>query len=104
MKWWLQSFLVGIDNLVVGFRTDDGVVERLEQVRVADLGRRPKDWDPAVCLNFLLSFLNKIKAELKNTSQIVAEFDPVSKSYTIGPTDGQDLPNIFIPEFTDRFL
>ncbi|VVC95411.1 unnamed protein product [Leptidea sinapis] len=27
-KWWCQSFLVGIDTILCGFRNDDGIVER----------------------------------------------------------------------------
>ena len=29
LKWWAQSFLVGIERVVVGFRDDDGTVHRL---------------------------------------------------------------------------
>uniref|UniRef100_A0A158PC26 RAI1 domain-containing protein n=1 Tax=Angiostrongylus cantonensis TaxID=6313 RepID=A0A158PC26_ANGCA len=29
MKWWLQSFLVGIDHIIVGYRNDDGIVKKV---------------------------------------------------------------------------
>ena len=29
LKWWAQSFLVGIERVVVGFRDDAGTVRRL---------------------------------------------------------------------------
>uniref|UniRef100_A0A183FBF0 Decapping nuclease n=1 Tax=Heligmosomoides polygyrus TaxID=6339 RepID=A0A183FBF0_HELPZ len=28
MKWWLQSFLLGIRDIVVGYRDDDGIVNK----------------------------------------------------------------------------
>ena len=30
IKFWAQSFLVGIPKIVCGFRDDDGIVHRLE--------------------------------------------------------------------------
>ena len=32
IKWWCQSFLVGVPKLVCGFRDDDGIVEKIVQV------------------------------------------------------------------------
>lgn len=37
MKWWAQSFLVGIPQIVVGYRDDDGIVSRLETIEVKQL-------------------------------------------------------------------
>ena len=33
IKWWCQSFLVGVPTIVCGFRDDDGVVEKVVQVQ-----------------------------------------------------------------------
>ena len=40
LKWWAQSFLVGIERVVVGFRDDDGTVRRLHAYPTKQL---PKD-------------------------------------------------------------
>jgi RAT1-interacting protein len=37
MKWWAQSFIVGIPKIVVGYRDDDGVVSRLKTIEVKQL-------------------------------------------------------------------
>jgi hypothetical protein len=37
MKWWLQSYLVGIERLIVGMRDKDGIVQRLQEVKIQDL-------------------------------------------------------------------
>ena len=34
IKWWCQSFLVGVPKIVCGFRDDDGVVEKVVQVKI----------------------------------------------------------------------
>ncbi|XP_073985864.1 decapping and exoribonuclease protein-like [Rhodnius prolixus] len=64
-KWWAQSFLVGIQTILVGYRNYDGIVTRLERIRVKDLTRRfPEFWaplTPAASLNFLNDFLDFVK-------------------------------------------
>ncbi|XP_037074049.1 decapping and exoribonuclease protein-like isoform X2 [Pollicipes pollicipes] len=60
LKWWAQSFLVGIERVVVGFRDDDGVVHRLHAYSTRQLPKDQDFWSPAVCMNFadaLLSFV-----------------------------------------------
>ncbi|KAK6041255.1 RAI1 like protein [Cooperia oncophora] len=36
MKWWLQSFLIGIRDIVVGYRDDDGIVTKLRELLEED--------------------------------------------------------------------
>ena len=37
MKWWAQSFLVGIPKIVCGFRDDDGVVKNVQHFKTSML-------------------------------------------------------------------
>lgn len=37
MKWWIQSYLVGIERLIIGLRDKNGVIERLQEVKTHDL-------------------------------------------------------------------
>lgn len=39
MKWWAQSFLVGIPKVVCGFRDDDGIIHNLQNFRTVDIPR-----------------------------------------------------------------
>ncbi|XP_037518555.1 decapping and exoribonuclease protein isoform X1 [Rhipicephalus sanguineus] len=63
LKWWAQSFLVGIPRVLCGFRDDNGVVGTLEELDVREMTHRAKGmWSGAVCMNFcnqLLSFIKK---------------------------------------------
>nr|XP_034841214.1 decapping and exoribonuclease protein-like isoform X2 [Maniola hyperantus] len=61
-KWWCQSFLVGIDTLVCGYRNDVGIVEELKVYNVKDLANiSEKYWKPNICFNFLDTFLTFVK-------------------------------------------
>lgn len=61
-KWWCQSYLVGIETIICGFRNDAGRVESLKHYRVRDLPKMAKGlWDPWVCLNFCAEFLDFVK-------------------------------------------
>lgn len=64
LKWWAQSFLLGVPRLVVGVRSRDGVLLGTEDLDVAGLpaavargGPTPGQWDGNVCINFAAEFL-----------------------------------------------
>lgn len=39
LKWWCQSFLVGIEDILCGFRDDKGMVRKVENYNVQNLAR-----------------------------------------------------------------
>ena len=39
LKWWAQSFLVGVPKIVCGFRDDDGNVTSLEHFKTIEIPR-----------------------------------------------------------------
>jgi RAT1-interacting protein len=63
MKFWIQSFLLGVPKIIVGFRSRDGVLLRLEEISTVTIPdtaarqRRPM-WDGNVCINFANGFLD----------------------------------------------
>jgi len=62
IKWWLQSFLVGIPTVVAGFRDDSGVVHEVCEYPVKEIPRQCGDhWQPNVCMNFLSEALAHVK-------------------------------------------
>ncbi|KAL0895670.1 hypothetical protein ABMA27_011749 [Loxostege sticticalis] len=61
-KWWCQSFLVGIDTILCGFRDDNGIVEELKVFPVRELAKMSERfWKPNVCFNFLDTFFTFVK-------------------------------------------
>lgn len=65
LKWWAQSFLLGVPTVVCGFRDDAGIVHRIGYYKTLELPRlvrgEPNAWNPAVCFNFLGDFLSQVK-------------------------------------------
>lgn len=62
LKFWAQSFLLGVPKIVVGFRNQQGIVHRMEEVdtytipsKVKKVGRGT--WDGNICINFAAAFL-----------------------------------------------
>ena len=47
MKWWAQSFLVGVPKITCGFRNDDGVVKVLQTFKTSEI---PHETQVGVCL------------------------------------------------------
>lgn len=62
LKFWAQSFLLGVPKIVVGFRSMHGILERLEEVETRDIPGNVKrlgrgTWDGNICINFTAQFL-----------------------------------------------
>ncbi|KAJ4502774.1 decapping endonuclease targeting mRNA [Exophiala dermatitidis] len=66
LKFWAQSFLLGVPKIVVGYRTSQGILERLEELETQSIPEkvrlRGKNlWDGQTCINFASSFLEWLK-------------------------------------------
>jgi RAT1-interacting protein len=62
LKFWTQSFLLGVPKIIVGFRDEYGVLRRLEELATheipGEVKRRGKgSWDGNICINFTAMFL-----------------------------------------------
>ncbi len=63
LKFWIQSFLLGVPKIIVGFRSQQGILKRLEELETKDIPgivkRRGKGtWDGNLCINFTAAFLD----------------------------------------------
>uniref|UniRef100_A0A914UKK7 Decapping nuclease n=1 Tax=Plectus sambesii TaxID=2011161 RepID=A0A914UKK7_9BILA len=108
LKWWLQSFLVGIPRIVVGFRDDDGFVRQVRPMRVREIASNSKDhWAGAVCFNFLQSVLSLLKDRLTvNDMNAVyfLEWNPGWQNVGVKPAKKSDTRFHFLPDwFVERF-
>lgn len=69
MKFWIQSFLLGVPKIIVGFRTQDGFLKRIEEMDTASIPSTVKrvgkgTWDGNMCINFASALLDFIKATI----------------------------------------
>lgn len=63
LKFWAQSFLLGVPKIIVGFRNRDGLLLRLEELETHSIpGKVIKNmkgsWDGNICINFAAAFLD----------------------------------------------
>lgn len=65
LKFWAQSFLLGVPKIIVGFRTPDGFLTRTAEFETQKLpsmvSRGQASWDGNVCINFTAAFLEFLK-------------------------------------------
>jgi RAT1-interacting protein len=62
MKYWIQSFLLGVPKIIVGFRTRDGVLVSVEEMETQNIpqtvnARQGAKWNADMCVNFAAEFL-----------------------------------------------
>lgn len=62
LKFWIQSFLLGVPKIIVGFRSPDGILQRVEELETHKIPGNVKrsgkaSWDGNLCINFTASFL-----------------------------------------------
>ncbi|KAJ8663683.1 hypothetical protein O0I10_000932 [Lichtheimia ornata] len=73
LKFWAQSFLIGVPKVICGFRDDDGVLSHLETFKTLEIPRKVRHgtgaWDASACMNFANEFLDWLK-------KVVTEDDP----------------------------
>ncbi|KAK4152632.1 RAI1 like PD-XK nuclease-domain-containing protein [Chaetomidium leptoderma] len=69
MKYWIQSFLLGVPKIIVGFRTQDGILRNVEEFKTMsipyDVQRRGKaKWDGNACIKFTSLFLEWLRLNI----------------------------------------
>lgn len=69
LKFWAQSFLLGVPKIVVGFRSKAGILRGLQTFNTHELPgmvrRGTACWDGNVCINFAAEFLGWLKEVVK---------------------------------------
>nr|CAG8542237.1 2731_t:CDS:2 [Entrophospora candida] len=77
MKFWTQSFLIGVPKIIVGFRDNNGFLQSIQEFKTLEIPTmvRTDMWDATVCLNFANKFFEWLKT--------VVIIDNPRSSYTI---------------------
>jgi len=65
LKFYFQSFLLGVPEIVVGFRTPNGQLTTVQSFKTLEIPRmvrgKPDAWDPQICLAWGETFLTWVK-------------------------------------------
>ncbi|KAH6686293.1 RAI1 protein [Plectosphaerella plurivora] len=71
LKFWLQSFLLGVPKIIVGFRTQHGILSSLQEIQTATIPdtiarqERPA-WNGDMCINFGADFLEWLRGTIND--------------------------------------
>jgi RAT1-interacting protein len=62
MKFWIQSFLLGVPKIVVGFRDRNGILVRVDEMETQKIPQTINaapnpSWNADLCVNFAGTFL-----------------------------------------------
>ncbi|EEB07287.1 Dhp1p-interacting protein Din1 [Schizosaccharomyces japonicus yFS275] len=74
IKYWAQSFLLGIPRIVVGFRDDNGVIVEIKEMSTTEIPKLLKpavsrnEWTPSRLLVHLEQLLTWLKSIVQNDS------------------------------------
>lgn len=70
LKFWAQSFLLGVPKITVGFRSKSGILRSLQTFNTHELPgmvrRGTGCWDGNVCINFATEMLGWLKSVVKD--------------------------------------
>ncbi|KAF7723121.1 Dom-3 Z [Apophysomyces ossiformis] len=86
LKFWAQSYLIGVPRIVCGFRDDQGRIESLETFKTKEIPTMAPEisglWKPEVCLNFANHVLQWIRLVVKEDDPTVTYFIEWKKPWT----------------------
>ncbi|XP_008560702.1 decapping and exoribonuclease protein [Microplitis demolitor] len=101
IRWWSQSFLVGIENILCGFRDDKGIVRNLKNYRVADLPRiSERFWSASTTMNFCDDFLKYVeKTVINDCNKTIYKFERIPHSHIIVTEVSPTSEYAFLPEW-----
>ncbi|KAL2152519.1 hypothetical protein VTH82DRAFT_5703 [Thermothelomyces myriococcoides] len=71
MRYWIQSFLLGVPKIIVGFRTQDGILSRVEELATMSIPHEVQrrglaKWDGNVCIKFTSLFLEWLRRSIND--------------------------------------
>lgn len=72
ISFWAQSFLAGIPKILVGFRSERGIVKSIEYIDVNEIPRITRGkvtWCPESMLNFGIIFFDWLNAKMKQVPE-----------------------------------
>lgn len=67
LKFWAQSFLLGVPRIIVGFRSDANTLSSLQTLETMKIPAQVRErggthmWDGTVCINFTAKFLEFVR-------------------------------------------
>lgn len=104
LKWWAQSFAMGVRRIMVGFRDDRGRVVKTQMLETLKLpgyvAKHPNAWNSKDALRCALVVLTKLKELLSHEPsgvRVRVEYEPKKVAHRVNFIRDNSIPD-FIPE------
>lgn len=111
LRCWCQCYLAGLKGLLVGFRNDDGIVERLQWYDTDEIENLCKyEWDSKVACSYLDYFLTFVENVFKNEMEHCSRDKPLTFQFNINNKNitysrNNDENGVILPDwFINNFL
>uniref|UniRef100_A0A914PIC9 Decapping nuclease n=1 Tax=Panagrolaimus davidi TaxID=227884 RepID=A0A914PIC9_9BILA len=107
LRWWIQSYFAGIDKIILGTRSYNGIVKKLEWIKLRDIQHKYRlHWDPNVCMQSVYRILESVRnfydRNVENGEMLVIERKPNSKSIHSSKVSAKKYP-VLSSEFCKLF-
>lgn len=105
LKFWAQSFLLGVPKVIVGWRSKQGILKGVQEFdtgKIPGMVRRGSAcWDGNVCINFAAAFLAHLKETIKEDGVYSLTLKKRSGVIEIQKVKEDGLGDIVSKEFLD---
>jgi RAT1-interacting protein len=84
LKFWIQSYLVNVPTLVVGFRDDAGIVQRVEEIQTHELPKRCRHlWSSDKCISLTHQVLSVLRSNVEENHKYILSYGPPFKEISL---------------------
>lgn len=103
LKYWAQSFTIGVPRVLVGFRDENGIVkknQRFHTLKIPTLMNNREDemWDNKICINFMHGLLNWVLKTVVDDVPWLLRFDGFGATSVTLKRDVARKPHCIIPD------
>jgi len=105
LKFYFQSFLLGVPEIMVGFRDFKGKVQTLQPFKTLEIPRmvrgKPNAWDPNRCLAWGERFLSQVREWMVQVTETNTTQRPPVGKLTFTPKEGINFKELSDEEVED---
>jgi RAT1-interacting protein len=101
LKFWAQSFLLGVPRIIVGFRSQHNTLSSIVMLETVKIPGQVSNsgenvWDGTVCINFVAKFLEFLKKTITEDGVFGIRFVKGGDTIEVSPKEGE---SFLTPEY-----
>ena len=111
LKWWAQSFALGVRRIMVGFRDDRGKVVKTQMLETLKLpgyvAKHKGAWNVKValrCASLVLTKLKELLSSEPSGTRVRVEFDPKKSKDRVNIIKDDSIPDFLPAEAREKLL